>query len=346
MLKFTKRSVWATRILAIAVSLTPLISPLTQAQSSASPQSTLIKIEGSSTVQPITEAIAKVYQGSKAGLDTKITVNASGTSAGFKKFCAGEIQISDASRPILKAEMEACRKQGVAYIELPVAFDALTVVVNPQNAWATEITTAELQKIWEPAAQGKITTWNQVRPSWPKRPLKLFAPDSESGTFDYFTEAIVGKKGSSRKDVVTQADHSLIAQGVSKDPNALGYLGYAFYEKNQGQLKALAIDSGIGAVLPSQKAVERNQYQPLARPLFIYVNARDAQVNSDLRRFVAFYLKEAADVVKQVGYIPLPQESYHVAGLHLIRGKVGTVFEGKQQQNLTIYELLRKRATF
>jgi phosphate transport system substrate-binding protein len=256
----------------------------------------------------------------------EISVSVSGTSGGFKRFCAGQTKINNASRPIKTAELEACRKAGVPFIELPIAFDALTVVVNPQNTWAKDITTAELKQIWEPAAQGKITSWRQVRPSYPDKPLVLVGPDAESGTFDYFTEVINGDPDASRKDYTASEDDDTLVRNITKNPNALGYFGYAYFEQNQNQIRALPVDAGKGAVSPSPQTVEQAKYQPLSRPLFIYVNIQAAQSNKTLRDFVAFYLQNANQTVKQVGYIPLPAEAYRVNQIHFTAGKVGKDF--------------------
>lgn len=332
---------------ALLASAVALLSSCTPAQSKQPQQ---IKIDGSSTVYPITNAIAAEYQASQAnkqqGAQPKVALEVSGTTGGFKKFCEGQTDISNASRPILKEEMDACNKNNVRYLELPVAFDALTVVVNPQNNWAKDITLAELKKIWEPAAQGKITKWNQVRASWPNQPLTLYGAGSNSGTFDYFTEATVGQVKASRSDYTASEDDNELVRGVSSDPNALGYFGFAYYEANPNQLKALAVDNGKGAVLPSRQAVEKAQYQPLSRPLFIYVNFQAAQNRPELREFVEFYLDKAPKVVSSVGYIPLPEEGYHLARVQFHRGEVGTVFGGNAELNVTLGELLRKQATF
>lgn len=304
-----------------------------------------IQIDGSSTVYPITDAVAKKYR-EKRGEQTQINVQFSGTGGGFKKFCAGETDISNASRPILAKEMEACNQGGVRYIELPIAFDALTIVVNPQNTWAKDITIDELKKIWEPAAQGKVTNWKQVRAGYPDRSLKLFGPGTDSGTYDYFTEVVTGSDGGSRTDFTGSEDDEVIAQGVEKDANALGYFGYAYYEQHKVRLRALPVNSGKGIVEPSRETVEKAQYQPFSRPLFIYVNAKAAQEKPEIREFVTFYLENASSLVNSVGYVPLPDEGYRLSFVHFQRGKVGTVFEGTPQPNLTIAELLRKQAVF
>ncbi|MBW4647031.1 MAG: PstS family phosphate ABC transporter substrate-binding protein [Goleter apudmare HA4340-LM2] len=345
-----QKLVLAVGIAAIAASCTPT-SDSSQTQQSpkaqevaASSNVAVIKIDGSSTVYPITDAIAKEYQ--KTAKNTQIEVNFSGTGGGFKKFCAGETDISNASRPISEKEMVECKKNSIGYIELPVAFDALTVVVNPQNDWAKDITTEELKKIWEPAAEGKITRWNQVRASWPDRPITLYGPGKDSGTFDYFTEAVVGKTDASRNDYTASEDDDVLVDGISKDPNALGYFGFAYYEANQSKLKVVPVNNGKGPITPSRETVEKVKYQPLSRPLFIYVNPWSAKNKGAVYKFVDFYLKTAAKTSTSVGYVPLPAEAYQIDYVHLNKGKVGTVFAGKQQLDLTIGELLRKQKQF
>ncbi|MEH1965984.1 PstS family phosphate ABC transporter substrate-binding protein [Nostoc sp.] len=350
-----------------------------------------IKIDGSSTVYPITQGIVKAYQANpnkKVQFAVKISVTIGGFEklvlykcgmilwiflcvfalqslqrgeplqrsalplrrifilrfSNAEKFCAGETDISNASRPILKSEMEACKKNGVVYLEFPIAFDALTVAVNPQNDWAKDITQAQLKKIWEPSAQGKITRWNQVPASWPDRPMNLF--NQKSGTFDYFTEATVGKIRASRNDYTASEDDRVLVNDIIKDPNPLGYFGYACYEKHQNELKALAIDNGKGAVLPSHKTVEKVQYQPLARPLLIYLNFLDNEDKKLLNKFVEFSIVRAPTIATTLGYIPLLDETKHLNYVHLYQGKVGTVVGGKVEINMTIGELLRKEGKF
>jgi len=333
----------ALGLLLLTTSCTAASNSSTQSQQQLSQQ--LVKVDGSSTVFPITNAIARDFQKTHTE-KVQVTVGISGTGGGFKKFCAGETDISNASRPILTLEMKACNSSGVRYIELPIAYDALTVVVHPENDWVKSITIAELKKMWSPAAQGKITRWKQVRSSWPDQPLKLYGAGKQSGTFDYFTEAIVGKARASRSDYTASEDDDVLVKGVSKDPNALGYFGFAYYEANPNKLKAVAVDNGKEPVLPSRQTVEKGQYQPLSRPLFIYVNAKSAQTKPALKEFVDFYIEKAPTLVTSVGYVPLPPEGYHLDNVHFNRGKVGTVFAGEAQLNLTIGELLRKQATF
>jgi phosphate transport system substrate-binding protein len=303
-------------------------------------------VDGSSTVYPITSAIAKNYSTTAEGGKAPTDVQFSGTSAGFRKFCAGETDISNASRPILVKEMEACNQAGVRFIELPVAFDALTIAVNPANTWAADITIAELKKMWEPAAQGKITNWKQIRASYPDRPLKLFGAGKDSGTFDYFNEVVMGDPKQTRTDYTGSEDDEVIAGGIKNDPAALGYLPFAYFERHDKELKALGIDSGRGAVVPTRETVETAKYQPFSRPLFIYVNAKSVQTKPEVQAFVDYYLKNAKAVVPQVGYVPLPEEGYRLATLQFQRGEIGTVFQGVPQPDVTIEELLRRQAVF
>jgi phosphate transport system substrate-binding protein len=304
---------------------------------------TTIKIDGSSTVFPITQAIAKEFQANPAN-KAQVEVKVSGTTGGFEKFCTGKTNINNASRPILQAEMATCKKNGVQFMEFPIAFDALSVVVNPQNDWAKDITIAELKKMWEPAAQGKITKWNQVRSTWPDRPLKLFGADDKSGTFDYFTEATVGKSKASRKDYTPSEDDDKLVSGISADPNALGYFGFAYYQQNKSKLKLLAVDSGKGATLPSIDAVVKNQYQPLSRPLFIYVNLRSSPNRQLLGKFVEQYINSASKIASTVGYIPLPDRVRELTLIQFNRGKTGTVFGGKASLTTKISDLLQQKA--
>lgn len=302
----------------------------------------LVTIDGSSTVYPITEAVAEDFQISKKGA-VKVTVGISGTGGGFKKFCRGEIDISDASRPILAKEMDACRAAGIKYIEIPVAYDALTVVVNPSNTWIKSMTVAELKKIWEPAAQGKITHWNQVDPAWPNVKISLFGPGADSGTFDYFTEAVNGKSKASRGDFTASEDDNVLVQGVSRDKNALGYFGFAYYIENQKKLKAVPIDGGKGPVAPSPETVENGTYSPMSRPIFIYVNAKSLE-KPEVAEFVEFYLANAAALTKEVKYVALPAKAYQTASAHVKARKLGTVFGGEAEVGLKIEDLLSREA--
>jgi phosphate transport system substrate-binding protein len=303
-------------------------------------RSQIIQIDGSSTVFPVTEAVAEEFQKAKKG-KIKVTVGISGTGGGFKKFCRGETDISDASRPILKQEMEACKGAGVEYIELPVAFDALTVMINPKNDWAGVMTVAELKKVWEPSAQGKITNWNQVRPNWPDAPLKLFGAGADSGTFDYFTEAITGKAKSSRGDFTASEDDNVLVQGIANDRNSLGFFGYAYYAENKNKLKAVAVDNGKGGVVPSEKTVLDGSYQPLSRPIYIYVNKKSL-AKPEVKEFTEFYLQHAPKLVKEVKYVPLPEKVYTLGASRVKSGKSGTAFGGHADVGVTIDDLMKR----
>jgi phosphate transport system substrate-binding protein len=293
-----------------------LIVPQVKSQSS-----TTIKIDGSSTVFPITEAVAEEFQIEKQGA-VQVTVGVSGTGGGFKKFCVGQTDISNASRPIKDEEIQACQAAGIEYIELPVAYDALTVVVNPQNP-VESITIEELKKMWEPAAEGTVTNWNQVNSSWQDAPLALFGPGADSGTFDYFTDEINGEEGASRTDYTPSEDDNVLVQGVANDANALGYFGYAYYSENQDQLKALPVDSGSGAVAPSTETVRDGSYTPLARPLYIYINA-EAVNRPEIKEFVDFYLNSETELVQEVGYVPLAETELAEAKDRFANKVIGT----------------------
>jgi phosphate transport system substrate-binding protein len=303
----------------------------------------LVKIDGSSTVFPITEAMAEDFQKSSKG-KFKVTVGISGTGGGFKKFCRGETDISDASRPILRKEMDDCKAAGVQYIELPIAYDALTVVINPQNKWAETITVADLKKMWEPGAQGKVKTWKQVNPAWPDQPIKLFGPGADSGTFDYFTEAVNGKAKASRGDFTASEDDNVLVQGVSRDVNALGYFGFAYFLENKDKLKAARIaDKGGAGVEPSFDAVINGTYTPLSRPIFIYVNVKSLD-RPEVKEFVDFYLKNADTLVREVKYVPLPAKAYAYNADHVQKKIVGTKFGGENKVGLTIEQLMQLEA--
>ncbi len=310
----------------------------------AAAQAKFVKIDGSSTVFPITEAVAEDFQKSARGA-IRVTVGISGTGGGFKKFCRGETDITNASRPILKSEMDDCRKNGIEYMEMPVAYDALTIVINPKNSFIKSITVAELKKMWEPSAQGKVTHWNQVNPSWPNAPLKLFGAGADSGTFDYFTEAVNGKSKASRGDFTASEDDNVLVQGVARDVNALGFFGYAYYIENKDKLKVVPLvdKPGKPAVTPSLETVINGTYQPLARPIFIYVNAKSAQ-KPEIREFVEYFNKHGEKLAKEVKYVPLPTKAYAYNLEVLAKRKLGSKFGGENKVGLTIEELMKLEA--
>lgn len=266
-----------------------------------------VKVDGSSTVYPITEAVAEEFRIDQP--DVKVTVGVSGTGGGFNKFGRGEIDINNASRPIKEQEAAECEKNNIGFVELKIAFDGLVVVVNPENTWVNEISVEDLKKIWEPAAQEKLTRWSQINPAWPNEEFNLYGPGIASGTYDYFTEAIVGKSGSSRGDYTASEDDNVLVQGISGDKHALGFFGLAYYEENKDKLKLVGVRNADGVVTPSVATIKDGTYRPLSRPVFIYVS--DVAVERpEVRTFVGFYLENASVLVPDVGYIPLTDEEY------------------------------------
>ncbi|MBW4553057.1 MAG: PstS family phosphate ABC transporter substrate-binding protein [Aphanocapsa sp. GSE-SYN-MK-11-07L] len=297
-----------------------------EAVSTAESVSGTVKIDGSSTVHPISKAMTEAFQ--KSNPDVKFTLGVSGTGGGFKKFCANETDITGASRPINAEEMELCKQSNVEFIELPIAFDGLAVVVNNQNTFASCLKLSELRKIWEPAAQGQVTNWNQVRSDFPDQLLSLYGPDRDSGTYDYFTLAVVGEEGKSRTDFAPSKLDTALVEKVSTNPNGLGYFGYAYYLANQDKLKLVAVDSGSGCVQPSPQTIADSRYQPLARPVFIYVN-KSAAERPEVQAFTNFYLSpDNANLVIQVGDVPLPNITLRAASSRFARGQTGTKFAG------------------
>ena len=289
----------------------------------------VIAIDGSSTVFPVTEAVAEEFQ--KAVPGARVTVGLSGTGGGFQKFCRGESAISNASRPITTAEIEACRKAGIEYIELPVAYDGMAIVVNPKNTFATSITVQELEKLWAPAAQGQVLRWNQVRANWPGQEVHLFGAGVDSGTFDYFTEVINGKAKVSRGDYTSSEDDNILVQGVAGDPYAFGYMGLAYYEENKDKLKLVPVDdgnpaNGDGPIAPSPETVRNGTYRPLSRPIFIYVSTA-ALARSEVQKFVQFYLESSAPLIKEVGYVPLTDAEQQLVRQRFTSRTTGTMFD-------------------
>ena len=300
-----------------------------------------IPIDGSSTVFPVTEAVAEQF-GDLAGRNVRAVVGISGTGGGFKKFCASETVISNASRPIKQKEVDLCAAAGIEYIELPVAIDGLSVVVNPQNDFLDCLTVEQLNMIWKPESEGVITKWNQVDPSWPAEDIKMYAPGVDSGTFDYFTEAINGDGGVSRGDFVASEDDNVLVQGVSGDKYSLGYFGYAYYVENRDKVKVVPIDGGSGCIAPTDDAINNGSYAPLSRPLFIYVRA-DAAQEPHIAEFVRYYLSDQGQqLAASVGYIPFPQEVYALSLTKFNAGTVGTVFGGNNAFNGPVAEGLMK----
>ncbi|HEX2677121.1 MAG TPA: PstS family phosphate ABC transporter substrate-binding protein [Polyangiales bacterium] len=316
---------------------TPAAKPAEQAP-------TVVAIDGSSTVFPITEAVAEEFQKQN---QAKVTIGVSGTGGGFKKFCAGEIAIADASRPIKATEAEACAAKKIEFIELPVAYDGLAVVVNSKNDWAKMLTVDELKKLWEPGAQGKVTKWSQVRTGFPDKEIRLFGPGVDSGTYDYFTKAIVGEEHKSRGDYTASEDDNVLVQGVSRDQNALGFFGLAYYEENKDTLELVPIDDGKdddgkGPIAPSAETVANGTYQPLSRPIFIYVSKNELR-RPELKAFVEYYLKNGEKLVKEARYVPLPPKAYELATARFQKGTTGSLFgSAGSQVGVTVEALLAR----
>ena len=289
----------------------------------------VVRIDGSSTVYPITEVAAQEFQRVKLH-EVHVNIGVSGTSAGFTKFCRGETDISNASRPILKREIEDCAKAGVRFYEMPIAYDALTVVVNPQNAFVGSLSVADLRKLWEPAAQGRINTWKDLNPAWPAQKIKLYAPGADSGTFESFTEIVVGEPKSSRPDVSTAEDHAVLAQRIAADKDALGYLSLDYYVENQKTLKAVAISDGKEAVLPTVDNIRNGSYQPLSRPVFLYVSEKSLEKPA-VREFVDYLMKNGPRLVVEANDVPLPARAYSDNLERIAAKKVGSIYGGENK---------------
>jgi phosphate transport system substrate-binding protein len=298
-----------------------------------------INIDGSSSVYPITEAVAEEYR-DKHG-DIRVTVGVSGTGGGFKKFARGEIDISNASRPIKESEIKACIDNNITFIEIPVAYDGLAVVISPSNEFVDHLTVEELKKMWEPSAQQKVKSWKQIRSTFPDVPLRLYGPGTSSGTYDYFTEAIMGKAKSSRGDYTASEDDNVLVQGVSTDKGALGFFGLAYYAENKAKLKLVSIDAGKGPVYPTDSTVRTGVYAPLSRPEFIYINARSAS-SPVIQDFVRFYMENASALVKEIGYVPLPDEAYKLSHQRFLQNKTGSMFANKSIVGADLIKLMQE----
>ena len=295
-----------------------------------------IRIDGSSTVFPITEAVAEEFRG--VAPKVQVTVGVSGTGGGFKKFCVGETDMNDASRPIDAKEQAQAKEKGIQFIELPVAYDGITVVVNSENMFVDKLTVAELHKIWAP--DSPVKKWSDVRAGWPAEEIRLYGPGHDSGTFDYFTEAVNGKSKVCRADFTASEDDNVLVQGVAEDPHAMGFFGYAYFVENATKLRAVPIDNGKGAVTPSDKTIRDGSYAPLSRPIFIYV-AKSAAARSEVDSFVDFYMENAASLVKEVGYVPLPDAVAALAAKRWEGRVVGSVFPEKHEGGVPLEKLMK-----
>jgi phosphate transport system substrate-binding protein len=325
-----RRVPWRTRACALLATL-----PVAMAACGGGGPTEIIRIDGSSTVYPITEAVAEEFRNVNKG--AYVTVGVSGTGGGFQKFCRGEIDFADASRPISRVEVDACTNAGIAFVELPIAYDGITVVVNAKNTWVDYMTVAELKTLWEPAAEGTIMKWNQLRPSWPDREVHLFGAGVDSGTFDYFTEAITGQQKASRGDYTSSEDDNMLVQGVTGDELALGFFGYAYYEENKAKLKEVPIDderhdNGQGAIAPTPEAISSGRYRPLSRPVFIYANVKSLD-RAVVQQFLDFYVQQAALLVREVGYVPLRGEEYQAVARRASARKTGSMFQAHHAES-------------
>ncbi|MCC7240501.1 MAG: PstS family phosphate ABC transporter substrate-binding protein [Acidobacteria bacterium] len=336
------------RCLALLGALMPAVAACGGSSPSSTGATAIVTLDGSSSVFPISEAVAEEFQRIHPGV--RVTVGISGTGGGFQKFCRGETDISDASRPISAPEIAACAQAGVDYVELPIAYDGIAIVVNPKAEWISHISVAELRTLWAPEAQGTVGRWNQVRPGWPDREIHLFGAGVDSGTFDYFTEAVTGKAKSSRGDFTSSEDDNVLVQGISSDELALGFLPFSYYDENRDTLKLVAVDdgkddNGAGAIAPDAETIRTGAYQPLARPVFIYVSKKAAERN-EVRQFVEFYLAEADTLVREVSYVGLPSAAYDLVAERFAKRVGGSLFAGAENTvGVTIEQLLaRERA--
>lgn len=318
----------------------PLPSQADQLSQGAGGKGRSIRIGGSSTVFPIVEKAIAAFRA--AGNTAQIELQETGTSDGLKRFCSGRLEIANASRPINNKELKACASNGIHFIELPIAFDALTIVVHPANSWAKTITLAELARLWGRQAQGKVDRWAEVNRDWPDQPIKLCGPGKDSGTYDYFNKAINGSAENSRQDYASSEDDTVIARCVAENPNALGYFGFNYYQANKKKLRALAIATPAGAVAPSLASVQTGRYRPLSRPLFIYINDHALSKRNDLQKFTTFFVRNGLRLVEMGGDIPLPSSTYQLVESKLYKRIQGSAFSGELPVGLSIGEALRR----
>jgi phosphate transport system substrate-binding protein len=328
------------------VALTSPISPLpptAQAGSRGSgtdAQPSAVRIGGSSTVFPILAAAIQAFR--QAGHSAPITLKESGTTDGFRQFCLGRLEVAMASRPINGDELGACRTAGVTFIELPIAFDAISVVVHPTNTWAKEVSTKELARLWGRQAQGRVNRWSEVNSAWPDRPIKLCGPGKDSGTFDYFNKAINGSPAHSRLDYSASEDDNIIVRCIASNPNSLGYFGLSYYRANRDRLRLVAVRSAKGPLLPTVANVQAGRYQPLSRPLFLYVNDKALAERDEMRQFTTFVIRNGLRFVQQVGDVPLPDSTYQLVESKLYKRITGTAFAGELPVGLSIGEAMRR----
>lgn len=325
---------------ALAVSLLYCVAVGSSVPGSAAPAP--LRIGGSSTVFPVMQAAIAAYQKGGANRQVRFELRETGTSAGFRQFCSGQLPLANASRPINAKELKACAAKGVSFLELPIGFDAITVVVNPRNSWASSITTRELARLWGKDATGRVSRWSQVNLDWPDRPIRLCGPGKDSGTFDYFNKAISGSEDNSRSDYFASENDNELVSCVASNPDALGYFGFAYYQANAKRLKALSVVGSKGPVKPSLEVVQKETYRPLSRPLFLYVNDALLRQRPELQKFVTFTVQNGLRLVKQAGYIPMPSSTYRLVETKLYRHVRGTAFAGDLPVGLTTGQALQR----
>jgi phosphate transport system substrate-binding protein len=341
---------WLAKISKSLLGLVIVLFSINVTETGLFAQIPVVTIDGSSTVYPITNLAAEAFEQETKG-DVKVNVAFSGTTGGFRKFVKGEIDIADASRPILKAEIEEAKVNGVEYIEIPIAYDALTIAVHPENAWAESIKVSELKKLWEAEAEGKVTKWNQIRPEWPDAEIQLFGAGGDSGTLDYFSEVVTGKMRVLRRDYTASEDDTDLVRGIEGDKFALGFIPYAYFSDADNKLKALAIEWDFDAisgrqvtstpVLPSNKAVNQGYYIPFSRPLFLYINAKSLE-KPQVRDFLHFFLENAGTYINKVNYLPLSEIAYKSAITDIDAKKVGTRFGGEPVVGIAMHDLFTR----
>jgi len=331
--------IWIVALVSTVAGMPPVARSGPLAKGGVGREST-IRIGGSSTVFPIMAEAVKAFRAS--GQRAEIVLNETGTTDGFRRFCAGQLEIANASRPINKKELLACARQRISFIELPIAFDAISIVVHPSNTWARQISVKELAQLWGRQAEGKIDRWNEVNRAWPDRPIKLCGPGKDSGTYDYFNMAINGQADNSRRDYASSEDDNVIARCVAQNPNALGYFGFSYFKANQTKLRALPVASRSDAVTPSIATVQAGSYRPLSRPLFIYVNDKALAERSDMQKFTTFLVRNGLRFVEQAGDVPLPPSTYQLVESKLYKRIQGSAFSGDLPVGLSIGETLRR----
>ena len=302
---------------------------------------TVLRVSGSSTVYPFSQAAIRLYR-TRGGTSATFRAEATGTSAGLRLFCQGGSSIAAASRPINAAELKACASKGIRFLELPVAFDAISVVVPASNTWLRQISTSDLRRLWNREAQGRVQRWRQLNPNWPDEPIRLCGPGRDSGTYDTFNKAINGSEDNARQDYTASEDDDVLVRCVANNPLALGYFGYDYFQANRNSLRALAITGPKGAVLPSEQSVQQSRYHPLSRPLFLYVNDQQLSSKPELRQFINLTLQNGGRLARQARLIPLQDSTYRLVSSKMYKRVLGSAFAGQLPIGLTVGQVLER----